>query len=104
MITGFGDMMQETFANINFTLFLAIVLIYMILAAQFESLVHPFTIMLSAPLSFIGAFLALIIADSSLDVLGQIAFLMFMLFFGGTPLPPASPLLASTQATLTRAD
>jgi HAE1 family hydrophobic/amphiphilic exporter-1 len=50
----------------------------MILAAQFNSFVHPFTIMMSAPLSFIGAFAALLLTGSSLDVMGQIAFLMLM--------------------------
>ena len=37
-------------------LLLAVVLVYMILAAQFDSVVHPFTIMLSLPLSVVGAF------------------------------------------------
>jgi HAE1 family hydrophobic/amphiphilic exporter-1 len=50
----------------------------MILAAQFDSFVHPFTIMLSAPLSFIGAFAAIWLSGYSLDVMGQISFLMLM--------------------------
>jgi hydrophobic/amphiphilic exporter-1 (mainly G- bacteria), HAE1 family len=41
--------------NIGFSMLLAVVLIYMVLAAQFESLVHPFTVMLSLPLSVVGA-------------------------------------------------
>ena len=56
----------------------ALVAIYMILAAQFNSFIRPFTIMLSAPLSFIGAFAALWISGVSLDIMGQIAFLMLM--------------------------
>jgi len=51
---------------------------YMILAAQFNSFVHPLTIMLSAPLSFIGAFATVLIAGVPLDLMGQIAFLMLM--------------------------
>jgi hydrophobic/amphiphilic exporter-1 (mainly G- bacteria), HAE1 family len=47
--------MAESFANIGFSMLLAIVLIYMVLAAQFESLVHPLTVMLSLPLSVVGA-------------------------------------------------
>ena len=57
---------------------LALVAIYMILAAQFNSFLHPFTIMLSAPLSFIGAFAAIAVMGYQLDTLGQIAFLMLM--------------------------
>jgi hydrophobic/amphiphilic exporter-1 (mainly G- bacteria), HAE1 family len=57
---------------------LALVAIYMILASQFNSFVHPFTIMLSAPLSFLGAFAAIRLLGHSLDVMGQIAFLMLM--------------------------
>ena len=57
---------------------LALVAIYMILAAQFNSFVHPFTIMLSAPLSFIGSFAAIALMGMQLDTLGQIAFLMLM--------------------------
>jgi hypothetical protein len=49
-----------------------------ILAAQFNSFIRPFTIMLSAPLCFIGAFAALWISGVSLDIMGQIAFLMLM--------------------------
>jgi HAE1 family hydrophobic/amphiphilic exporter-1 len=63
---------------IVFAFGLALVAIYMILAAQFNSFIRPFTIMLSAPLSFIGAFAALWISGVSLDIMGQIAFLMLM--------------------------
>jgi HAE1 family hydrophobic/amphiphilic exporter-1 len=70
--------LRETTAAVSFAFLLALVAIYMILASQFDSFVHPFTIMLSAPLSFIGAFAAIWIMGSSLDVMGQIAFLMLM--------------------------
>ena len=52
---GEADMMQESFFYLMFALFLAIIMIYMVLASQFESFMHPFTIMLSVPLSIIGA-------------------------------------------------
>jgi HAE1 family hydrophobic/amphiphilic exporter-1 len=70
--------MRETVAAVGFAFILALIAIYMILAAQFNSFVHPFTIMMSAPLSFVGAFAALLLTGSSLDVMGQIAFLMLM--------------------------
>ncbi len=70
--------MRESLEAIGFAFMLAFVAIYMILAAQFNSFAHPFTIMLSAPLSFIGAFAAIALWGHELDTLGQIAFLMLM--------------------------
>jgi HAE1 family hydrophobic/amphiphilic exporter-1 len=70
--------MRESLAAIGFAFALALVAIYMILAAQFNSFVHPLTIMLSAPLSFIGAFAGVALMGQQLDTLGQIAFLMLM--------------------------
>jgi HAE1 family hydrophobic/amphiphilic exporter-1 len=75
---GPSQRLRETTAAVGFAFVLALVAIYMILAAQFDSFVHPFTIMLSAPLSFIGAFAAVSLFGFSLDVMGQIAFLMLM--------------------------
>lgn len=70
--------LRETLAAVGFAFALALIAMYMILAAQFNSFIHPFTIMLSAPLSFVGAFLAVAVSGVSLDLMGQIAFLMLM--------------------------
>ncbi len=70
--------LRETVAAVVFAFGMALLAIYMILAAQFNSFIHPVTIMLCAPLSFAGSFLALSLSGSSLDVMGQIAFLMLM--------------------------
>jgi HAE1 family hydrophobic/amphiphilic exporter-1 len=75
---GPSQRLRETGSAVAFAFVLALVAIYMILAAQFNSFVHPFTIMLCAPLSFVGSFLALSLSGSSLDVMGQISFLMLM--------------------------
>jgi HAE1 family hydrophobic/amphiphilic exporter-1 len=75
---GPSERMRESLSAVAFAFFLALVAIYMILAAQFNSFLHPFTIMLSAPLSFIGAFAAIAVMGYQLDTLGQIAFLMLM--------------------------
>jgi HAE1 family hydrophobic/amphiphilic exporter-1 len=57
---------------------LAMISIYMILASLFNSVTHPFTIMLSAPLSFIGGFLALKLAGMSLDMMSGMGLLVLM--------------------------
>ena len=76
--TGFGDLMAESFASMNFSLMLAIALIYMILAAQFESFVHPFTIMLSLPLSICGALGGLALTGRTLNIFSMIGMIMLM--------------------------
>src|SRR3990167_10283994 len=45
---------KDSIQNLMFAFFLALVTAYMLLAAQFESLVHPLTVMLSLPLALIG--------------------------------------------------
>ncbi|MDC0707860.1 efflux RND transporter permease subunit [Stigmatella sp. ncwal1] len=59
-------------------LLLGIVLLYMILAAQFESLIHPFTIMISLPFSFIGAIGALLLTGQAMSMFGFIGIIMLM--------------------------
>jgi hydrophobic/amphiphilic exporter-1 (mainly G- bacteria), HAE1 family len=76
--TGQAEMMEESFANINFSLFLAVVLIYMVLAAQFESLIHPFTVMLSLPLSIVGALGLLVLTGRTLSIFSMIGMIMLM--------------------------
>jgi hydrophobic/amphiphilic exporter-1 (mainly G- bacteria), HAE1 family len=75
---GPSQRLRETTAAVGFAFALALVAIYMILASQFNSFIHPITIMLSAPLSFIGAFAAIAVTGVPLDVMGQISFLMLM--------------------------
>jgi len=72
------ESMDETVTAITFAFFLAMTALYMILASQFNSFVHPFTIMMSAPLSFVGAFTAMALFRFHLDMMGQIGFLMLM--------------------------
>src|SRR5690606_19079923 len=76
--TGAGDMMAESFASILFSLGLAIVLIYMVLASQFESFLHPITIMLSVPLSIGGALGALALTGLTLNIFSMIGMVMLM--------------------------
>jgi HAE1 family hydrophobic/amphiphilic exporter-1 len=75
---GEGEFMEENFRELTFALFLAIVMIYFILASQFESFIHPFTIMLSLPLSVVGGVGALLLAGETLSIFGMIGFIMLM--------------------------
>lgn len=60
--------MIEAFAQLGLALILAIILIYMVMAAQFESLIHPFIIMFTVPLAFSGGAFALFITRRALGV------------------------------------
>lgn len=65
--------LQESSADIYAFFFLAVIVVYMVLAAQFESFVHPFTVMLSLPLAFLGAF-ALLYGLAWTNVLGEMLY------------------------------
>jgi hydrophobic/amphiphilic exporter-1 (mainly G- bacteria), HAE1 family len=75
---GMADIMTESFGFMAIALFLAVVLVYMILAAQFDSFIHPFTIMLSLPLSVVGAFGALFLSGMTLNIFSMIGVIMLM--------------------------
>ena len=75
---GEAQRMKEVFGSILFALMLAVVFVYMILAAQFESLIHPFTIGLSLPFALIGAVLALLLTGSTLNMMSMIGIVMLM--------------------------
>jgi len=70
--------MQESFQYLLFAILLGVVMAYMVLAAQFESFIHPFTVLLSLPLSFIGAFGALLITGKTLNVFSYIGLILLM--------------------------
>jgi hydrophobic/amphiphilic exporter-1 (mainly G- bacteria), HAE1 family len=73
-----GDqrLMSDSFGSLYQALILAILLVYMIMAAQFESLLHPFIIMFALPQTFIGVILALVITGRTLNVPAFIGVIM----------------------------
>jgi HAE1 family hydrophobic/amphiphilic exporter-1 len=75
---GMADIMGESFKYMILALVLAIVLVYMILAAQFDSFVQPITIMLSLPLSVVGAFGGLYLTGMTLNIFSMIGIIMLM--------------------------
>jgi HAE1 family hydrophobic/amphiphilic exporter-1 len=66
----------ESVKNLTFALILSIVLVYMVLASQFESLLHPFTILLTIPLAAVGALLAFFILGMPLNMMGYIGIIL----------------------------
>jgi HAE1 family hydrophobic/amphiphilic exporter-1 len=75
---GMAETMGESFQYLAFALVLGIVMAYMILASQFESFVHPFTVLLSMPLSFIGAFGALLLTGKTISIFSFIGLILLM--------------------------
>lgn len=75
-ITGEEEMRQESFSGLGFALFLSILLVYMVMAAQFESLRHPFTILLTIPLAGVGCILAFLLTGQTLNMMAFIGIIM----------------------------
>jgi HAE1 family hydrophobic/amphiphilic exporter-1 len=75
---GQADTMGESFGYLQFAILLGVLMAYMVLAAQFESFVHPFTVLLAMPLSFIGAFGALLLMGKTLNIYSFIGLILLM--------------------------
>ena len=68
----------ESSSNIMFAFGLALMLIYLVLAAQFESFLDPFTIMLTVPLALAGALLSLWVFNQTLNIFSEIGMIMLI--------------------------
>ena len=75
-VAGEEQLRQEAFANLRFALLLSIVLVYMVMAAQFESLLHPFVILLTIPLAGVGAVLLLFLLGMPFNIMSFIGVIM----------------------------
>ncbi|MBT7503024.1 MAG: efflux RND transporter permease subunit, partial [Gemmatimonadales bacterium] len=71
-VGGENEEMRRSFRDLAFAFGLALILVYMILAAQFESFVHPLTILVSVPLALVGAVLALVLTGQGLNTMSLI--------------------------------
>ena len=72
------EQIQETFQDLGLVMIMAIILVYMIIAAQFESLIQPLSIMFSVPLALSGGFIALFITGLPLNVIGIIGLIILV--------------------------
>ncbi|MCP3958378.1 MAG: efflux RND transporter permease subunit [bacterium] len=75
-ITGQSQEWERSQASLLLAMALSIFLVYVIMAAQFESLMHPFVIMLTIPLAFLGTFLALTMLGISLSIVVFLGMIM----------------------------
>jgi len=75
-IKGQSEEMAASFKSLLFALGLAVILVYLVMAAQFESMLHPFVILFSIPLAAIGVALALWLTGTSLSVIVFIGLIM----------------------------
>lgn len=75
-IAGEEQKRQESWTNLRFALLLSIVLVYMVLAAKFESLVHPFVILLSIPFAIVGTIILFYILGQTFNMMALIGIIM----------------------------
>jgi multidrug efflux pump len=77
-LAGESRELQESGSSLYFAFGLALLVVFMVLASQFESLVHPFTVLLAVPLAVTGALLALFVAGSTINLYSQIGMILLI--------------------------
>ena len=75
---GETEELAETMGYVLESILLAVILIFLILASQFESFTQPFAIMMSLPLSLVGVLIALLLTDDTLNMMSMIGVIMLM--------------------------
>jgi HAE1 family hydrophobic/amphiphilic exporter-1 len=76
VITGEELMRKESMSNLTFALILSIILVFMVLAAEFESIIQPFVILLTIPLAVVGTILTFFILGKTLNMMAYIGIIM----------------------------
>lgn len=77
-LSGTYEDQQDSFSDLFMLMYLIIILVFIVMAAQFESLTYPFIIMFSLPFAFSGVFLALWISGNTLNVMSLIGAIMLI--------------------------
>jgi multidrug efflux pump len=77
-LAGESRELEESGSSLYFAFLLALVVVFMVLASQFESLVHPFTVLLAVPLAVTGALLTLWLAGSTINLYSQIGMILLI--------------------------
>ena len=66
---GQNEELEESYSSLQFALALAVFLVYLVMASQFESLVHPFVILFTVPLALVGVILSLFVTGTAISVM-----------------------------------
>ncbi|MDA3821042.1 MAG: efflux RND transporter permease subunit, partial [Bacteroidales bacterium] len=77
-ISGEEALRKDSMGSLFFALMLSLILVYMVLAAQFENLVHPVTILLTVPLAVVGAIAVFFIMGQALNIMAIIGIIMLV--------------------------
>lgn len=75
-VSGQNQEMQDSFRSMQFALALAVFLVYLVMASQFESLLHPLVILFTIPLALVGAVLALFMTGTTINVIAFVGVIM----------------------------
>lgn len=75
---GMMEMMNESFSSLTTAMIVAVLLVYMIMASQFESLRYPFIVMFSMPLAITGAILGLLLTGNTITMPAMMGFVMLV--------------------------
>lgn len=78
VVGGQNEEMQASFQSLQFALLLALIMVYLVMASLFESLLHPFIIMFTIPLAAVGAILALVVTGTSVSVVVFIGLILLV--------------------------
>ena len=77
-ITGEEEKRKESMDALSFALMLSVILVFMVLAAEFESLLHPFTILTTIPFAIVGSILIFFIMGKTLNIMAVIGIIMLV--------------------------
>jgi HAE1 family hydrophobic/amphiphilic exporter-1 len=75
-VSGQSDDMKDSFRSLQFAMLLAVFLVYLVMASQFESLLHPFVILLTIPLALTGSVWAMFLTGTTVNVVAYIGLIM----------------------------
>ncbi len=77
-LAGDSRELEESGSSLTYVFLLALVIVFMVLASQFESLWHPFTVLLAVPLAVTGALILLFVARSTINLYSQIGMILLI--------------------------
>jgi HAE1 family hydrophobic/amphiphilic exporter-1 len=78
VMTGSAQAFRDAFDGLVFALILGIIVAYMVLAAQFDSFIHPVTVLMALPFSLTGALISLYVTHQSINLFSMIGLILLM--------------------------